>query len=259
MAKVSFIGAGPGDPELLTLKAVARIRHAGLILFAGSLVPPEAFRPHTTLPGERIIDSAPLTLEETHALISKAIAAGQDVARLHTGDPSIYGAINEQMNLLDRDGIAYEVVPGISSAMAAAAALKVEYTAPGVTQTVIFTRMAGKTPVPEEEELVSLAAHKATMVIFLSAGKAGKVAEKLIRHYDSGTPAAVVHRVGWPDEQCIFTTLGNLASAVKDAGISRQALIIVGRVVDRQTLKEARSRLYDQSFSHGYRGKKGYE
>jgi len=259
MAKVSFIGAGPGDPELLTLKAVSRIRRAGLILFAGSLIPPEAFRPYTTLPEASIIDSAPLNLEETHAHITRAVAAGRDVARLHTGDPSIYGAINEQMNLLDRDGIDYEVIPGISSAMAAAAALRIEYTAPEVTQTVIFTRMAGKTPVPEAESLAALATHQATMVIFLSTGMAGKVAENLMRYYAPETPAAIVYRVGWPDEKSVFTTLGSLTTAVTEAGISRQALIIVGRVVDRKALREARSRLYDKAFAHGYRGEKGHE
>ena len=259
MAKVSFIGAGPGDPELLTLKAVARIRRAGLILYAGSLVPPEVFRPHTTLPEESIVDSAPLNLEETHARITRAITAGLNVARLHTGDPSIYGAINEQMNLLDRDGIAYEVIPGISSAMAAAAALRIEYTSPGVTQTVIFTRMAGKTPVPEEESLAALAAHKATMVVFLSAGMAGEVAKKLMRHYEPETPAAIVYRVGWPDEKSVLTTLNGLTAAVREAGISRQALIIVGKVVNRDALRDARSRLYDKAFAHGYRGKKGHE
>ncbi len=254
MPKVSFIGAGPGDPELLTLKAVARIRDAGLILYAGSLVPPEAFRPHTALPEEKIINSAPLTLEETHAHITGAIARGENVARIHTGDPSLYGAINEQMNLLDADGIDYEVIPGISSAMAAAAALKIEYTSPGVTQTVIFTRMAGKTPVPEAERLAALAGHGATMVIFLSAGKAREVERELLAHYPPDTPVAIAYRVGWPDEACHRTRLDRLADTVAREKISRQALIIVGRVVDRQALRDARSRLYDASYAHGYRG-----
>ena len=254
MPIVSFIGAGPGDPELLTLKAVARIRDAGFILYAGSLIPPAAFRPHTRLPEERIVNSAPLTLEETHALMREAVSRGENVARLHTGDPSLYGAINEQMNLLDRDGIAYEVIPGISSAMAAAAALKIEYTSPGVTQSVIFTRMAGKTPVPERERLASLASHRATMVIFLSAGKAKEVARALMEQYPPETPAAVVYRVGWPDEAWYRTSLGDLPALVEREGITRQALMIVGRVVNRRALGEARSRLYDKSYPHGYRG-----
>ncbi len=254
MPIVSFIGAGPGDPELLTLKAVARIRRAGLILYAGSLVPPEAFRPHTTLPEERLINSASLTLEETHAHIKAAIGRGEDVARIHTGDPSLYGAINEQMALLDADGITYEVIPGISSAFAAAAALKIEYTSPGVTQSVIFTRMAGKTPVPESERLAALASHQATMVIFLSAGKAREVQAELLTHYPPDTPVAIAYRIGWPDEACFRTTLEHLSDTVRREGITRQALIIVGKVVDREALAEARSRLYDKAYAHGYRG-----
>ncbi len=254
MPLVSFIGAGPGDPELLTLKAVARIRRAGLILYAGSLVPPEAFRPHTTLLEERILNSASMTLEETHGHIKAAVARGENVARIHTGDPSLYGAINEQMALLDRDGIAYEVVPGISSAMAAAAALKIEYTSPGITQTVIFTRMAGKTPVPESERLAALASHRATMVIFLSAGKAKEVQTELLAHYPPETPVAVAYRVGWPEEACHRTTLARLAETIQHKKITRQALIIVGKVVDREALRDARSKLYDKTYAHGYRG-----
>jgi len=254
MAIVSFIGAGPGDPELITLKAVDRIRRAGLILYAGSLVPPAIFRPHTSLPEEKIINSAPLSLDETHAHIKAAVQRGEDVARIHTGDPSLYGAIHEQMTLLEADGIAYEVIPGISSAMAAAAALRIEYTSPGVTQTVIFTRMAGKTPVPESERLASLAGHQATMVIFLSAGKAKEVQEELLTHYPPATPVAVAYRVGWPEEACYRTTLDRLAALVEDKKITRQALIIVGKVVDRKALQDARSRLYDKTYAHGYRG-----
>ncbi len=254
MPIVSFIGAGPGDPELLTLKAVARIRGAGLILYAGSLVPPEAFRPHTSLPEDKIINSAVLSLEETHAHIKTAIARGEDVARIHTGDPSLYGAINEQMVLLDQEGIDYEIIPGISSAMAAAAALRIEYTSPGITQTVIFTRMAGKTPVPESERLAALASHQATIVIFLSVGKAKEVQAELLTHYPSETPVAIAYRVGWPEEACYRTILARLAETVQTKKITRQALIIVGKVVDREALRDARSRLYDKTYAHGYRG-----
>lgn len=259
MNRVSFIGAGPGDPQLLTLKAVERIRQAGLILYAGSLIPPEVFYPHTSLPEDKIINTAPLTLEETHALITEAVARGENVARLHTGDPSIYGAINEQMNLLDRDGIDYEVIPGISSAMAAAAALRIEYTAPGITQSVIFTRMEGKTPVPESERLSSLASHQSTMVIFLSAGKAHEVARELMIHYPPETPVAVAYRVGWPEETFFSTTLQDLASLIQREGIKRQALIIVGKVVNRKALRDARSKLYDKDFVHGHRNGKHHE
>ncbi|MBU0991463.1 MAG: precorrin-4 C(11)-methyltransferase [Proteobacteria bacterium] len=244
MAIVSFIGAGPGDPELITLKAIKRIQDAGLILYAGSLVPETVFLPHTTLTKESIISSADLTLEETHHLMVQAIKKNKHVARIHTGDTAIYGAIYEQMARLDRDGIAYEVIPGISSAMAAAAALKAEFTVPDGTQTVMFTRIHGKTPVPEQEDLEKLAAHRPTMVIFLSAHKAEAVVEKLTMHYPETTPAAIAYRVGWPDQKIIQTTLQHIPACMADHGINKQALILVGDTFGKTKEIKARSVLY---------------
>ena len=244
MAIVSFVGAGPGDPELITLKAVNRIKQAGLIVYAGSLVPQSVFLPYTHLEKEAIISSAPLTLEETHHLMVQAIQQGKNVARIHTGDPSIYGAISEQMALLEQDGIGFEVIPGISSAMAAAAALKTEFTVPEGTQTVMFTRIHGKTPVPEREDLAQLAAHQSTMIIFLSAHRATDVVEKLMQYYEAETPAAVAYRVGWPDEKILQTTLADLPHLLVEHGIKQQALLMVGEAFRGKRDARARSVLY---------------
>ncbi len=253
MPKVTFIGAGPGDPELITLKAVNCIKNAGLILYAGSLVPKEVVTAHSSLPDSRIINTAGLTVEETHGIMLKGIKRGEDVARLHTGDPSIYGAINEQMVFLDRDLIEYDVIPGISSAMAAAAALKTELTVPDSTQTIILTRMEGRTPVPESESLPSLAAHGASMVIFLTSHMVDKAVKQLLTHYPPDMPAAVVYRVGWPDCKVLRMKLLDLPSVMKKEGINRQALIMVGpSLVDKKD-PLAKSKLYDKHFSHGYR------
>ena len=244
MPKVSFIGAGPGDPELITLKAVNRIKTAGLILYAGSLVPEAVFLPHTNLGKAAIISSAPLSLEQTHELIKTAVGEGKSVARIHTGDPSIYGAIAEQMVLLEADNISYEVIPGISSAMAAAAALKTEFTAPNGTQTVMFTRISGKTPVPEAEDLTALASHQSTLVIFLSAHKAVAVSEKLMQHYPKNTPAAIAFRVGWPDQAIFRTTVADIPTCMAEHGIKQQALILVGDVFAKDKKPGMRSVLY---------------
>ena len=245
-AKVTFIGAGPGDPELITLKGVRKIREAGFILYAGSLVPKEAFMPHTALPQEKIVNSAPLSLEETHALMKEHVENGHSVARIHTGDPSIYGAIFEQMVLLDRDNIPYEVVPGVSSAFAAAAVLNMEYTVPGETQTVMFTRMAGKTPVPELEDLEKLAAHKTSMAIFLSAGLVDQVEAKLLKHFPPETFIGIVYRAGWPDQKVFRVELKNLADFMEAEGLKKQTLIIVSPALNVKGAKgeDVRSILY---------------
>ncbi len=247
MAVVSFIGAGPGDPELITLKAIKRIKAAGLILYAGSLVPESVFLPHTSLKKDKIISSADLTLEETHQLMVETIRQGKNVARIHTGDPSIYGAIYEQMARLDQDEIETEVVPGISSAMAAAAALRTEFMIPDGTQTVMFTRAHGKTPVPELEDLERLAAHQSTMVIFLSALKAEVVVEKLTRHFPETTSAAIAYRVGWPDQKIIRTRLCDIHSSMVEHGITKQALILVGEAFAETKDINARSVLYGKA------------
>ncbi len=253
MSKVYFIGAGPGDPELITVRGARLLREAELVVFAGSLVDRELVR--TYAPDAEVYDSAAMTLEETVQAMAQAVAADRRVVRLHTGDPSIYGAIQEQMAALDELGIAYEVVPGVTSAFAAAALLKQELTLPEVSQTVVFTRMEGKTPVPDRERLSEIARIGATMVIYLSAAMIDRVvAELLAGAYTPATPAAVVCRASWPDEQVVEGTLADIAEKTRGAGIGKQALIIVGDVLKaRGEGLKAKSLLYDKEFSHGFR------
>lgn len=253
MNKVYFIGAGPGDAELITVKGARLLREAQVVLYAGSLV--DRTLVQTYAPQAEIIDSAPLNLAETTELLAKSIRAGSRTVRLHTGDPAIFGAIQEQMAELDALHIDYEVIPGVTSAFAAAAALRQELTLPEVSQTVIFTRIAGRTPVPEKESLENLATIGATLVIYLSVGMIGEVVDALLTGaYTEQSPAAVVARASWPDEQILEGTLAEIGDLVHTAGIDRQALIIVGDVLAarRQGLT-AKSLLYDASFSHGYR------
>ena len=253
MAKVYFIGAGPGDPELITVKGARLLGEAEVVVFAGSLVDRELVR--TYAPDAEVYDSAGMTLEETTQVLSEAVADGKNAVRLHTGDPSIYGAIQEQMAALDAFGIEYEVVPGVTSAFAAAAALKQELTLPEVSQTVILTRLEGKTPVPEREKLAEIARIGATMVIYLSVGMIDRVVTELLAGaYTPATPVAVVCRASWPDEQVVEGTLADIAAKVRAAGIGKQALVIVGDVLRarREGLK-AKSLLYDKGFSHEFR------
>jgi len=253
--QVSFVGAGPGAADLITIRGARLLRHADVVIFAGSLVDRELVR-HYAVRAE-VFDSAGMTLNEVITLFMDAIAAGKSVVRLHTGDPAIYGAIQEQMEALDRLGIEYQVVPGVTSAFAAAAALKQELTLPEVSQTVIFTRCEGRTPVPEKERLSEIARLGATMVIYLSVGMIEKVVEELLMGaYKPETAAAVVCRASWEDELIIEGTLADIAVKVRETGIDRQALIIVGDVLAarREGLK-AKSLLYDSEFSHGFRVK----
>lgn len=253
MPKVHFIGAGPGDPELITMKGARLLREAGVVIYAGSLVDRDLVHSHA--PQAQVYDSSSMTLDETTAAIAEALLADKNVVRLHTGDPSIYGAIQEQMAELDRLGIDYEVVPGVTSAFAAAAALKQELTLPEVSQTVIFTRLEGRTPVPEREALQELAQIGATLVIYLSVSMIDRVVEELLQgEYTAETPAAVVYRASWPDEQVIEGTLADIGEKVKEAGIGKQALILVGNVLRaRKEGLQAKSLLYDKEFSHGCR------
>jgi precorrin-4/cobalt-precorrin-4 C11-methyltransferase len=253
LPQVHFIGAGPGDPELITVKGARLLREADVVIYAGSLVDRDLVRAHA--PDAEVYDSSSLTLEETTSAIAEAVLADRQVVRLHTGDPSIYGAIQEQMEELDRLGIDYDVVPGVTSAFAAAAALKQELTMPGVTQTVILTRLAGRTPVPERESLGEIAKTGATLVIYLSVSMIDRVVEELLQGaYTPETPTAVVSRASWPDERIIEGTLATIAGCVKGAGIEKQALILVGDVLKaRKEGLKARSRLYDKEFSHGCR------
>ena len=251
--QVSFVGAGPGAADLITIRGARLLRHADVIIFAGSLVDRELVRRYART--EAVYDSAGMTLTEVITVIMDAIAAGKSVVRLHTGDPSIYGAIQEQMEALDRLGIEYEVIPGVTSAFAAAASLKQELTLPEVSQTVIFTRCEGRTPVPERERLSEVARIGATMVIYLSVGMIEQVVEQLLAGaYTAETAVAVVCRASWVDEVVIRGTLADIAEKVRTAGIDRQALIIVGDVLGaRAEGLKAKSLLYDEGFSHGFR------
>jgi cobalt-precorrin 5A hydrolase/precorrin-3B C17-methyltransferase len=246
---VVFAGAGPGAPDLLTLRCRDAIAAADVIVYAGSLVNPAVLQ--FARPDCRIHDSAGLDLPAIVALLRDAARAGQRALRLHTGDPSIYGAIAEQMRALDAEGIPYEVIPGVSSIFACAAALKAELTLPGVSQTVILTRRAGRTPVPPGQDIASLAAHGATMAVFLSAGDLQPLVQDLqAGGYAPETPAAVVFRASWPDERIVTGTLADLAARASQAGIERQAIVLVGGALRGEG--EA-SRLYASDFRHGYR------
>ncbi len=250
MSKVFFIGAGPGDPDLITIKTGKILATADLVIYAGSLVNTDVLK--LAKPGAAIYDSARMELAELIDLMKDYVSHGKTVARVHTGEPSLYGAIAEQMAELDKAGIEYEVVPGVSSAFAAAAALKCELTLPEVSQTVIFTRLSGRTSVPEEESLASLSRHRATMAIFLSVSETEHVVRELLEGYQEDTPAAVVYKASWPEEKIIRGTLSDIADKVKQAKINKTALILVGRALDRRAI-ERYSKLYDKDFKHGYR------
>ncbi|NQT21385.1 MAG: precorrin-4 C(11)-methyltransferase [Planctomycetes bacterium] len=250
--KVYFTGAGPGDPELLTVRARRLLSECKCCVYAGSLVSPEVIG---LIPSDaEVHDSAGMSLGQILAVCKDARGRDVDVVRLHTGDPAIYGAIGEQMAGLDGLGIEYEVVPGVSSFQAAAAALKTELTVPGISQTIILTRSAGRTPMPESQELDRLAQAGATLCIFLSVHGIEKVATILSSHYGKEAPAAVVYRASWPDEIIIRGTLDDIARKVGEAGIKKTAMIIVGNAPARPGTA---SKLYDSTFTHGYRkGKK---
>lgn len=249
MAKVFFIGTGPGDPELITVKGMRLLKDADLVIYAGSLVREKVLE--YCEKGPVIKNSASMSLEEITSLMVEAARQGKKVVRLHTGDPSLYGALREQADVLEREGVAYEIVPGVSSAFASAAALKRELTLPGVTQTVIFTRVEGRTPVPDKERLSKLSAHGATICIFLSIAMIDDVVKELSEGYSMETPVAVVYRASWEDEKVVKGTLADIAPKVKEAGISRQAMIIVGRAIGDEPFEP--SKLYDAGFSHGFR------
>lgn len=253
MPTVYFIGAGPGAADLITVRGARLLEAAEVVVYAGSLVDCQLVR--TYAPQAERHDSAGLTLAETTALLAAAVAAGKQVVRLHTGDPSLYGAIQEQMAELDRLGIGYEVVPGVTSAFAAAAALRQELTLPEVSQTVIVARLAGRTPVPEREQLHRIAHIGATLVLYLSVGMIEEVVAELLQGaYVAATPVAVVAKASWPEQQVVEGTLGDIAGKVRASGIDRQAVIIVGDVLRaRRDGLEAVSRLYAADFAHGYR------
>ncbi|MDI6801504.1 MAG: precorrin-4 C(11)-methyltransferase [Thermodesulfovibrionales bacterium] len=251
MKKVYFIGAGPGDPELITVKGRKMLDNANVVIYAGSLVNP------ALLDGIKaeIYNSASMTLNETTEVIQKSVNAGKIVVRLHTGDTSFYSAISEQIERLRELNIGYEVIPGVSSAMAGAAILGQELTIPEISQTVIFTRIEGRTPVPESEKLSRLSKHKATLVIFLSVWMIEKVKDELLQGYSENTPVVIIEKATWPEQKIIRGTLKEIDTLVKDAGIKKTALIYVGDALkaSEESLKKE-SRLYHKDFKHGYRG-----
>lgn len=246
--KVIFIGAGAGDPELLTVKAQRLLSNAKFCIYAGSLINPTIM---DLLPDDaKKVDSANLSLDDMVELFKNAKKQDIDIIRLHSGDPSIYGAIGEQMTRLDQLDIQYEVVPGVSSFQAAAAALKTELTAPEVSQTIILTRTGGRTPVPETQRLKNLARSQATLCIFLSTHKIKEVSQTLSEHYGANCPAAVVYRASWPNQMIFRGALSNIAQKVQAANINKTAMIIVGHAL-KQTKIE--SKLYDAAFTHEFR------
>ena len=246
---VHFVGAGPGAPDLITLRGAQLLKQADVIIYAGSLVNPALLE--LAKADCRIYNSAEMTLEQVLAVMVEANAQGRDVVRLHTGDASIYGAIREQIDELDKLGIDWDDTPGVSSFFGAAAALGAEYTLPGVSQSVIITRMAGRTPVPERESLERMAAHGTSMVIFLSAGMLEQVQQALLKGaYTESTPAAIVYKATWPEEKIVRCTVGTLAQSGAAEGIRKTALIMVG---DFLSCSYERSKLYDPAFTTEFR------
>ncbi|AET57806.1 precorrin-4 C(11)-methyltransferase [Paenibacillus terrae] len=252
--KVYIVGAGPGDPELITVKGSRILRTADVVLYTDSLVNDELIA--TAKPEAQVLQSSGMDLERQVEIMSEAVLAGRSVARVHTGDPAVYGAILEQMVLLKQRGVAYEIVPGVSSVFASAAVLGAELTVPDLTQTVILTRAEGRTPVPDREKLRDLASHHCTVALFLSATLAKKVVvEFLAAGWSEDTPVAVVQRATWPDQKIVRTTLAQLPTDLRAAGITMHAMILAGWALDPGLVdKDAhRSKLYDKSFTHGYR------
>lgn len=250
MAKVYFIGAGPGDPELITLKGRRLLDQADVVIYAGSLVNPALLNGIKA----EIHNSASMTLDETTTVIEAAVKSGKSVVRLHTGDTAFFSAISEQIERLRKSGIEYEVVPGVSSAMAGAALLGQELTIPEISQTVIFTRIEGRTPVPQSERLGALAKHRATMVIFLSVGMIEKVRDELLEGYPGETPVAVIEKATWPGQKIVRGMLKDIAQLVEKEEIRKTALIFVGDSLKASTCSLGReSKLYNKDFSHEYR------
>ena len=246
---VHFIGAGSGAADLITVRGAKLLGEADVVIYAGSLVNPELLQ--YTKEGCEIHNSAQMTLEQVLSVVKGAEGRGKTTVRLHTGDSSIYGAVREQFDQLEKLGISYDVCPGVSSFCGAAAALRAEYTLPDISQTVIITRAAGRTPVPERESIRSLAAHQATMVLFLSTSLAAKLQEDLLAGgYAPGTPAAVAYKATWPEEKVFRCTVGTLAQTVEANGLTTTALLIVGKCLGDGYL---RSKLYDPGFSTEFR------
>ncbi len=247
---VHFVGAGSGAADLITVRGKQYLEEADVVIYAGSLVNPQIL--DYTKDVCTIYNSAKMTLEDVISVIEKAEAAGKTTVRLHTGDPCIYGAIREQMDILDEKKIAYDYCPGVSAFCGAASALNLEYTLPEISQSVIITRMEGRTPVPARESIQSFAAHHATMVIFLSTGMLEELSRRLIEGgYEAETPAAIVYKATWPDEKKFICTVGTLAQTAKENNITKTALMIIGDAV--KGAKYDRSKLYDPGFTTEFR------
>jgi precorrin-4/cobalt-precorrin-4 C11-methyltransferase len=250
MSKVIFIGAGPGDPELITLKGKKWLEQADVVIYAGSLLNPEYLK--YCKKGVELHDSAKMSLPEVQKVMAESVKSGKLVARLHDGDPSFYGAIQEVMTFLDKEGIEYFRIPGVSCLLGGAAALNRELTLPNISQTVIITRPEGRTPVPEAESISKLAVHQATMVIFLGTPHIAKVVDELQKGgYAKDTPCQVVYKATWPEQKIVKGTLADIVGKVKAARITETALIFVGKVLDPQTYDL--SKLYDPKFTTGFR------
>ena len=258
--KVYFVGSGPGDPELITVKAQRIISEADVVVYADSLVPTEIAELASA--DAEVHGSKTMALPEIMDIMLSAVSDGKTVARVQSGDPSVYGAILEQMRVLEREGVDYEIVPGVSAAFAAAAVLKTELTVPEVAQTIIMTRAEGRVPMPPKEQLRDLAAHGCTLAIFLSITRMTRIVRELTgAGYPDDTPVAVVYRVGWPEEKVIRGTLSDIAGKVRDAKINRQALVMVGEAMNPELRSpqyvdgrnSATSHLYSESYTHLFR------
>ncbi len=250
---IFFIGAGPGDPELITVKGKRLLGEADVVVYAGSLVNPEVLK--YAKKDVVLYNSAEMDLDEIISAMVKGAREGKLVVRLHSGDPSVYGAIAEQMERLDKEGINYEIVPGVSSVFAAAASLKRELTLPEISQTLILTRVGGKTMVPDLERLSSLAQHQGTMAIFLSVQHIEDVVNELLKGYSSDTPVAVIHKASWKDERILTGTLTDISEKVKKEGIDRTAIILIGKALNPGAMTKY-SKLYSKDFKHTFRDKK---
>ncbi|MCR5670462.1 MAG: precorrin-4 C(11)-methyltransferase [Butyrivibrio sp.] len=250
---VNFVGAGPGAADLITVRGMELIKKADVIIYAGSLVNPGLLK--YAKEGAKIYNSAEMTLEEVLEVMIPAAKKGQEVVRIHTGEPSIYGAVREQMDALDKADVTYASCPGVSACFGAAASLNLEYTLPGVSQTLIISRLEGKTGVPEKEKIELLASHGASMALYLSAGMLKELSKKLTEGgYDPKTPAAIVYKATWPEEKKILCSVGDMADAAEKEGISNLAVVLVGDVIGHRDYE--RSKLYDPTFETGFRNAK---
>jgi precorrin-4/cobalt-precorrin-4 C11-methyltransferase len=251
---VNFVGAGPGAVDLITVRGMELIKKADVIIYAGSLVNPELLQ-YAKKECE-VYNSAVMTLEEVMDVMISAAKRDREVVRIHTGEPSIYGAVREQMDLLEKEGIAFESCPGVSACFGAAAALNLEYTLPDISQTLIITRLEGKTGVPEKEKMHLLAQHRASMAIYLSAGMLENLSGELIKGgYSEDTPVAIVYKATWPEEKNILCTVGDMAARAREEGITKTAIVLVGEAISCSSY--SRSKLYDPTFSTEYRKGEG--